>query len=84
MHEWAWKDGKAAMGFSRATFRFCEFPLRAQEAPKQEKSRIRSRNIGDLSILTLLFNIMVSTEKKKQVRGKAERSLHWETVIDLY
>lgn len=69
------------MGFARITFRFCEFLLQAQEAPRQEKSRIRSRNIDDLSTLTLLFNIKM---KKKQVRGKTEWSFHWETVIDLY
>lgn len=72
------------MGFARITFRFCEFLLQAQEAPKQEKSRIRGRNIDDLSTLTLFFNIKMNMEKKKQVRGKTEWSFHWETVIDLY
>lgn len=84
IHGWAWKEGQAVMCFSRTTFRFCEFLLWAQEAPRREKSRLRSRNTDDLSILMLLFNNMMKVEKKKQVRGKAETSLLWETVTDFY
>lgn len=72
------------MGFSRTTFRFCKFLMQAQEPPRQEKSRIRSRNRDDVSILTLPCNIMMNMEKKKQVRGKAKKPLLWEAAIDFY
>lgn len=54
------------MGFSRATFRFCKFLLQAQEVPRQEKSGLRSRNIDDLSVLTLVFNIKMNMEKSSR------------------
>lgn len=49
MPEWAWKEGEAALDFSRTSFMFYKFLLQAQEASKQTKYRIKSRKIADLS-----------------------------------
>lgn len=84
MHKW-WmglENKKSSYGFFKSHFQILWFLLWAQEAPRQEKSRQQKHSW--LSLLTLLFNNMMKMEKKKQVRGKAERSLPWETVIDFY